>query len=173
MNDKMPNAVLENVRLIFRNFSGMEGKYNRKGDRNFAVLLPTDLAEQMLSDGWNIKWLKAKEEGEEDQAYLKVTVRYIEGNRPPRVVMVTSRGKTMLDESMVGMLDWADITHADMILRPYHWEVSGNTGVAAYLQSLYVTIQEDELEIKYGDIPSVEQGIPEEPANIPPWDEED
>jgi hypothetical protein len=147
-------VLMEGVRIIFRNFAGKEGQYNREGDRNFGVILDEATAQKMAEDGWNIKWLKPREEDEEDspeQAWLPVSVKYDAG-RPPRIVLITSRGRTNLDESEVVMLDWADITNVDMIVRPYEWNVSGKTGIKAYLQSMYVTIDEDPLERKYAEM---------------------
>jgi hypothetical protein len=146
-------VLMEGVRIIFRNFSGKEGQYNREGDRNFAVLLDDTVANAMAEDGWNVKWLKPREdaeEGETDQAYLQVSVNF--KGRPPRVVMITSRGRTNLVEDQVEMLDWADISNVDMIVRPYEWTVNGKSGVKAYLQSIYVTIEEDALERKYAEL---------------------
>lgn len=143
-------VTIENAKMIFRNFSGNEGQYNRAGDRSFGVLLDTDLANTMAADGWNVKWLKPREPGDEEQAYLSIAVNF--SKRPPRVVLITSRGRTFVTEETVDMLDWADIAEADLIIRPYTWEVNGKTGVKAYLQSLYVTINEDELELKYANI---------------------
>lgn len=146
-------VLMEGVKIIFRNFSGKEGQYNREGDRNFAVLLDDGVAEAMAADGWNVKWLKPREddEDEKEQAYLSVSLNFAKG-RPPRVVMITSRGRTTLGESEVELLDWADITNVDLIIRPYEWTVSGKSGIKAYLQSIYVTIEEDPLERKYADL---------------------
>lgn len=149
-------VLMEGVKIIFRNLAGKEGQYNREGDRNFGVLLPEDVAEQMAADGWNVKYLKPREgeeaeEGETPQAWLPVSANFDKG-RPPRVVMITSRGRTNLDADSVELLDWADITNVDLIVRPYEWSVQGKTGIKAYLQSLYVTIEEDELEKKYGEM---------------------
>ena len=148
-------VLMEGVRIVFRNFAGKEQQYNREGDRNFAVLLDDDVAHAMAEDGWNVKWLKPREdvdEGEEatEQAYLQVSVNF--KGRPPRVVMITSRGRTNLDEDSIEALDWADIRNVDLIVRPYEWAVQGKTGIKAYLQSLFVTIEEDALEQKYADL---------------------
>lgn len=155
MADKDNTVLMEDVRIIFRNFAGKEGMYNREGDRNFAVLLDEDVASAMAQDGWNIKVLKVREEGEIPQAYLQVSVNF--KGRPPRVVMVTSRGRTNLGEDEVELLDWADVRMVDLIVRPYEWAVNGKTGIKAYLKSIFVTIEEDALELKYneiGDVPT-------------------
>lgn len=148
---RLNNVTLEDVRIVFRNFSGKEGRYNREGDRNFAVLLPEELASDMAADGWNIKHLSPRDDGDTPQAYVQVSVNF--RGRPPRVVMVSSRGRTNLGEDEVNILDWVEIDKVDLIIRPYQWEVNGKTGVKAYLQSIFVTIEEDELELKYADVP--------------------
>jgi hypothetical protein len=149
-------VLMEGVRIIFRNFSGKEGQYNREGDRNFAVLLDEQIAIAMAEDGWNVKFLRPRTDVDEEaeveapQAYLPVSVNF--KGRPPRIVLITSRGRTNLDEGSIEMLDWADILNVDLIVRPYEWTVNGKSGIKAYLQSIYVTIEEDALEIKYNEL---------------------
>lgn len=147
MVDEAKTFMVEDARLMFRNFAGKENQYNREGDRNFAVELPVDLAEQMLSDGWNVKYFPIRDEGDEQVPYISVAVNF--KNRPPRVVLLTSSSRTQLDESSVEVLDYADIKTADLIARGYDWMVGDKTGTKAYLQSLFVTIEEDALEKKY------------------------
>jgi hypothetical protein len=151
------NIVMEGVRIMFRNFSGKADRYNREGDRNFAVVLDPKVAASMERDGFKVKTLQAREEGDDPQHILKVVVKYRnqagEKIRPPRVVMITSRGRTNLGEDEVSALDWADIVNVDLIIRPFEWTMSeGRSGIAAYLQSIYVTIQEDPLEAKYAEV---------------------
>jgi hypothetical protein len=148
-------VLMEGVRLVFRNFTGKEGQYNREGDRNFGVILPEDTAEAMAADGWNVKWLQPRDddEGEEQTPWLPVKIGYGRG-RPPKIMLVTERGRTALDENTIDTLDWADITNVDLIVRPYNYDVGGRTGIAAYVQSMYVTIEEDALERKYAEMDS-------------------
>lgn len=151
--------IIEDARLVFRNFAGKEGMYNQEGDRNFCLLLDDKLSEQMLRDGWNIKYLKAREEGDTPTPYIHVSLKFRARNgatvRPPTVKMVSSRGQTALAEEEMEILDWIDIRTADVIVRPYRWEMSGKTGVKAYLKSLYVVIEEDYLDQKYSDVPEL------------------
>jgi hypothetical protein len=152
MSERVEGSVIvENARIIFRNFTGNETEFNRKGNRNFCLVLDDlNLAKQMDADGWNIKALRAREEGDPDQPYIQINVAY--KGRPPRIVMITSRGRTELSEDECEILDWADIKSVDLIFNPYNWSVRGDTGVSAYLKSMYVTIEEDALELKYADL---------------------
>lgn len=146
-------VLMEGVSIMYRNFAGKEGQYNQAGARNFAVRLDDGTAEAMLADNWNVKYTKPREDAEEDetpQAFLPVAINF--KGRPPRIVIITSRGRTNLDEDTVEMLDWADIINVDLIVNPYEWTVQGKSGVKAYLQSMYVTIDEDPLEKKYADL---------------------
>lgn len=145
------NIRIEGARIGFRNFSGEEGRFNPKGRRNFCIFLEEDIAKDMEKEGWNVKWLQPREEGDELQAYLQVKVVF--GKIPPKIVLVTMRGKTRLDEDTVNILDWAEIQNVDLVIRPYNWEVNGNTGVSAYIKTMYVTLREDEFESKYYNVP--------------------
>lgn len=143
--------VFEGARIMFKNFSGNEGKFNRAGDRNFCLFLDPQDAAQMAKDGWNIKELKPRDEQDDPQPYLQVTVGY--KGRPPKIMMVSSKGKTPIGEDMVNILDWAELKSVDLIIRPYEWEVNGKSGIKAYLKSMYAVLEEDDLDRKYVDVP--------------------
>ena len=140
--------LFENCKIIFKNFSGEQSQYNRAGDRNFCVVIDDlEIAAKMKEDGWNVKYLPPLDEGEEETAYLPVTISF--AIQPPTVKMFTSRGSENLDESTISTLDYAQLKTVDLIVNPYNWEVNGKHGVKAYVKSLYVVLEEDALAKKY------------------------
>lgn len=145
--------TMEGVEIIFKNFEGKPGPYTPEGVRTFGVKLPDALAEQLLADGWNVKHLKPREDDEDQdyqQPFLPCAIRF--DVFPPNAYMITSRGRKRLDENNIALLDWADITNVDLIVRPFNYEVRGDKGVKAYVKTLFVTIEEDALESKYADL---------------------
>lgn len=145
-------VTMEDVTILpgaWRNFAGKETLYNREGDRNFAVLLPPDVASAMLADGWNIKQTKGDED-EPGEPYLQVAVSY--KGRPPEIYVISSKGRRHITEENVEILDWANYDVADIIVSPYEWKVQDKTGIKAYLHKMFVTIKEDALDLKYAHL---------------------
>ena len=150
---------IDNARIIYRNFAGAPSKFNREGDRNFAVVIEDqDIAEALTEKGWNVKIKPPREEGDEPFMFLPVKVKFNE--RGPRVYLQNSlggRNRVTLDEDTVGILDNVDITNVDLDIRPYDWDVQGKTGRTAYLQSICVTQEVDRFLDRYAEQESPEE----------------
>lgn len=153
----MDNQIFSfrDTRMIFKNFRGEERQFNTKGDRNFNLVLTKEQADGLIEEGFNVKVRPPRDEDEDPQYLLAVSVSY--KIRPPKVMLITSRNKTDLTEETIGELDYAEIEYLDVTIRPYHWSMpNGRSGVKAYLNSLYATLLEDEFADKYRDIPDRE-----------------
>lgn len=157
MNEnQMNNLVVEDAKILFRNFSGHATKFNREGDRNFSLLIEDPiLAQQLAEDGWNVKILRPLDSADPDEQprhHLAVKVKYGDNpSRNPKVYLHTRRNVTALDEESISALDYADIRNVDLVVRPYPYDVNGKTGVSAYLKTMHVTIEEDEFADKYAE----------------------
>jgi len=143
--------TIENAQIAFRNFAGKEDKFNPAGSRNFCILLDPEIAETLKRDGWNIRQLNPRDEGDRPQDYMSVAVKY--DFRPPKIILISpsTGNKTYLDVETVHILDWADIENIDLMITPYHWEVNNKSGIKAYLKKMFVILEEDELEQKYAE----------------------
>lgn len=148
--------LIDEARITFRNFGGAPGQYNAAGQRNFHIVLPEDVAQDLIADGFNVKSRPPREEGDSPFYHLKVNVK-MDSKIPPKIFIVTSKGRRQLTEDMMGMLDWADFANIDLIFSRYKrdWP-DGRTTVTAYLQTFFGTIREDELELRYADVPELE-----------------
>lgn len=143
------NITFENATILFRNFAGEESKYNSKGNRNFCVLVDPEMAPKLIEDGWNIRFLKPRDDDDAPRPYMQVKVSF--GNIPPQLVLVSDGTKKILNEDEIGILDYAELERVDLIVRPYNWEVNGKSGVKAYLKTGYFKIVDDPLARMYGD----------------------
>lgn len=132
-----PKGILQidDAHIIYRNFSGAESKFNRAGDRNFALVIPTsEMADKLVDLGWNVKIKASRDDMEEPFMYLPVKVKF--NGRGPNVYLVTGDHRNKLDEESIGVLDNADAIQIDLDIRPYDWEYNGKTGRTAYLHSM-------------------------------------
>lgn len=135
-----PRGILQidDARIIYRNFSGVGSKYNREGDRNFAVVIPNqEIADELIKEGWNVRIKPPREEDEEPFMYLPVKIKF--SDRGPNCYLRSGKVQTKLTESTIGCVDDIDILGVDLDLRPFDWDVNGKTGRTAYLQSIRVT----------------------------------
>lgn len=147
-----PRGILQidDVRIIYRNFSGLGSKYNREGDRNFSVVIDNqDLADSLVEAGWNVKIRPPREEGDIPFMHLPVKVKF--NDRGPTIYLKTGSVLNKLDEESIDCLDHVDILGVDLDIRPYDWEVNGKAGRTAYLQSIHVTQKVDRFAERYTD----------------------
>lgn len=148
MDKNYTPITIKDAQLFKTNFSGKEiPPYNPEGRRNFCVFIDDiAIAEDMERDGWNIRWLEPKQEGDSRRAFLSVAVSFT--NRPPKILMYTSRGETQIKEDTVDMLDWAEKTKVDITINPRYWvdQKDGRERIKAYLRTMLVWIYEDDLE---------------------------
>lgn len=139
---------IDDARIIYRNFTGRGDKFNREGDRNFAVVIPDeDLAHELADKGWNVKIKPPREDGEPPFMFLPVKVKF--NGRGPNIYLETGRARNRLDEESIGCLDDIDISEVDLDIRPYDWEVNGKAGRTAYLQVMRVVQNVDRFEERF------------------------
>lgn len=138
---------IEDARIIYRNFEGIASKFNREGDRNFAVIIPNDeIKDELIEAGWNVKIKPPRDEDDTPFMFMPVKVKF--NNRGPAAYLRSGETVTRLNEDTIGILDEIDIQSVDMDLRPYDWEVNDKTGRTAYLQAINVIQDID----RFGDM---------------------
>mgnify|MGYP001040210440 FL=1 len=145
------NINIEGANIIWKNFSGERDRFN-PGKRGFSVVIDdTVMADELKQEGWNVKERPLQEGADPSEQEWTLPVK-LNMNRYTQVWLIVGNHKTLLNEDTVAQLDVVDITDCDLSIRPYEWEMSGRTGITAYVDSMYVTIRENKFAEKYADL---------------------
>ncbi|MBP5594984.1 MAG: hypothetical protein J6Y02_06355 [Pseudobutyrivibrio sp.] len=155
-NKRVEKLELEDAKLMggkFKNFSGKANDYNREGSRYINVVIPEEYVSEIADKGWVVKELPPREEGDAPVYFMKVNIRFQEdgGYSDPKIYKGISQDNMhKVTVETVGDLDKDEIEHVDIVIRPYHWSrKSGEEGIAAYLDEMYVIIKGSRFTAKY------------------------
>lgn len=141
--DNIMNYQLEflQAQIGLRNFEGREGRYNKDGERSFAIFLTEEQAIELINQGLNVKPPKFDEEGNQlGRSFLKVKVRF--DIMPPEIFF--SRGEEdengkiiikLLPMSELRTIDNADLEYCDLKVNVREWSKGPNKGKSVYLDS--------------------------------------
>ena len=96
---------IDGAEIMFKNFSGRPTIYDREGgDRNFCLRIDDeDIANELISRGWNVKIKPARDPQEPPLMFMKVKVKF--NNNGPNIYLVSGGAKAKLDEDSVSVLD--------------------------------------------------------------------
>lgn len=145
------NINIEGANIIWKNFSGERDRFN-PGKRGFSVVIDDAvMADELKQEGWNVKERLLQEGADPSEQEWTLPVK-LNMNRYTQVWLIVGNHKSLLNEDTVAQLDVVDITDCDLSIRPYEWEMSGRTGITAYVDSMYVTIRENKFAEKYADL---------------------
>lgn len=150
---------IDDARIIFRNFSGKEQKYNREGERNFALIIDSqETADRLIADGWNVRIKAPREEEDMPFMYLKVKIKF--NDYGPRIYLRSGNSRITLDEETVSCLDGIDIRNVDMDINPNVWDDdNGEEHKTAYLRSMEVVQELDRFSARYQDETNEPQNV--------------
>lgn len=139
-----PKGILQmdDVAIIYRNFTGEGSKFNREGDRNFSIrIFDQEIADRLIEEGWNVRIKAPRDADEAPFMHLPVKIKF--NDRGPNVYLQSGSSRVKLTEDTISCLDDVDILSVNVDVRPYDWEVNGKNGRTAYLHSMLVIQQVD------------------------------
>lgn len=140
MEYKINGQLIEisSAKILWKNFTGELGFYNKEGSRNFCLLLSDDASVNFFKqNGYSVAVKPSGVEVGEFIRYLKVKLKFNDGE--PTIILKSNNKTIRVDENLVSVLDSIKIKSVDMSIKPYHWELpNGENGQIAYLSNMTV-----------------------------------
>lgn len=153
-----PRGILQidDAKICYKNFAGTPSKYNRDGERNFAVIISDEeIAQSLISEGWNVKIKPPRNDEEGPFMYLPVKIKI--NDYGPKVYLEAGTHHAAMTPDTMGLIDKVDVLSADLDIRPYDWERDGDHGRTAYLQAARITQNVDRFAARYASEESPEE----------------
>lgn len=159
MNYYFSNKTVEFENCIIvngtRNFSGSErtdrktGRVmNSNGRRNFLIELSPEAYKDFLDNNWNVGQFKPRDDEEEPNGFLRVTVSYFKA--PPIIHLISNGKDTQLGEDRIYILDNVNIENLDMRCAAVNKQNrEGEWKKYAYVEEMWVTVTPDRFADKY------------------------
>jgi hypothetical protein len=154
-SDWIDELELEDVKIkwAFSHFDGREDTFNAKGEYNFQIILPEDVATKAIEDGWNVREMAPYEEGDPPEFLLKVKISF--KYEPPKIFLIKNGRKFRADERDLADIRRDTTERIDVIVTPSRWVAGGNTGISAYVKELYAQVRESRFSAMYADLEEV------------------
>ena len=159
--ENITNIKVAGAKIKFKNFEGRVTEYNKNGIREFSLVLDEEDALNLQEIGWKVKPKELRDGSIQYLLPVEASFKKVPNIKPMKVMQVTRKNQLLLDEETIGNLDYADILNIDLTIRPYCWgPVQGKTGIKAFLQEMWVTIDEDDWADKYATDESNQEPMP-------------
>lgn len=186
-NERRNTLTLLDCELEGKNFSGSTGlwwdKFNDGTKRKVAIKLTEEEANWFASQGAKVRVMEPNEKYPDPKFFIEVNISYKGKHAPapgqawntyehgPRIVMVVPGGTNRdLTEETVGNLDRSYITKIDMEINLGQAKLrdgsrvmrNGVPGITLYAERIFATVERNELEARYEDIPAEASIVDEE-----------
>jgi len=142
------------VKWAFSHFDGRADTFNDAGDHNFTLIIDDESeARRLMEEGWNIRVLEPREEGDPVEHLLKVKISY--RYEPPKIYLIKGQRKFRADETDLSDISRATCLKLDVIIQPSPWVHGRESGVSAYAKEMYATVKESRFSQVYADFEEV------------------
>ena len=142
------------IKWAFSHFDGREDTFNTEGDHNFTVIIEDEQeANRLIAEGWNIRRMDPREEGDPFEYLLKVKISY--RFAPPPIFFLKGERRYRADEADLVEIQRATCEQIDVIISPNPWVHGRERGVSAYVKEMYVKIKESRFAARYADYEEV------------------
>lgn len=155
---------VESPEIFMVNFAGRVTDNNPKGHRQFAWKIPTpEMAEAMKEEGWAVWYTKESERYGEPAPCITVEMRWHNTKElehlNPKIYRCTRKHPTgvLLTEDLVPDLERDEIQDIVLWINPSHWTVNGKSGIKAYVDSMWVKVEDNDPTDKFWHYPDEDE----------------
>ncbi len=142
-----------NVKWGFSHFDGRADTFNDEGDHNFTLILSEEQAQELMNEGWNIRTMDGREDGDPPEYLLKVKISY--RFEAPKIYIIKGTRKFRADETDLADIKRSTCDQLDVIITPSRWVHGRESGVTAYVKEMYAKIRESRFSAAYADYEEV------------------